>query len=63
MKISYILGHGIFATKSFEKGDFLLQYKGNIVSADVGEQLQEKYENENLGCFLYFFAHEKKDLW
>ena len=31
-------GHGVFATKQFEKGAFLLQYRGeHITAAEGGE--------------------------
>ena len=42
----------MFTTAPFSKGDFLLQYKGDFISAKEGEEREEKYPKE-AGNFLY----------
>ena len=52
----------MFTAKSFSKGDFLLEYKGELVSENEGYQREESYEAE-LGSFLFFFKDGSKSLW
>ena len=47
-------GFGVFTRKSFSKGDFLLEYSGEGVSASVGRSRVENYP-KHLGSFLFFF--------
>ena len=60
--IILFLGRGVFTTKKFSKGDFLLEYKGELVSEDEGYQREDLYETE-LGSFLFFFKNGSKCLW
>ena len=43
----------MFTTKTFSKDDFLLVYKGELVTADEGYRREESY-HPNLGSFLFF---------
>lgn len=52
----------MFSTKKFSKGEFLLEYKGELVSEDEGYQREESYGAE-LGSFLFFFKDGSKSLW
>jgi hypothetical protein len=52
----------VFTTKKFSKGDFLLEYKGELVPEDEGYRREESYEPE-LGSFLFFFKDGSKCLW
>ena len=55
-----LIGVGVFATRSFERGDFLLEYFGSLIPKEKGELVLEK----NLqGSFVYFFEHNSKELW
>ena len=59
-KWSSLLGYGVFATKKFEKGQYLLTYKGPLLNAKDGE---EKIADGQGGNFVYFFQHLGKDMW
>ena len=48
-------GKGTFAKENFEKGDFLLEYRGELISKEEGEHRQEVYQDEE-GSFLFFFS-------
>ena len=48
------LGRGVFTTKKFSKDDFLLVYKGELVTADEGYRREDLY-HPDLGSFLFFF--------
>ena len=56
------LGRGVFTTKTFSKDDFLLVYKGELVTADEGYRREESY-HPDLGSFLFFFKDGAKSFW
>lgn len=57
--LSYqFLEYGIFTNKEFKKGEFLLQYMGEILSRQEGERRLEELDS-SLGSYLFFF----KDVW
>ena len=59
--LCYHIGFGIFANKKIEKGSFICEYRGKILSKKEGEEI---YQNDLYGGnFLYFFAHEGKNYW
>ena len=47
----FIAGCGVFATKEFSASDFLLEFRGKLISAKDGEKCLSKGD----GSFLYFF--------
>ena len=58
-----LLGSGVFAEKAFTKGSFLLEYRGELISKQNGEEREEAYKKERRGCFLYFFKSGSRNLW
>ena len=57
------LGLGVFTTKPLLKGDFIVEYSGNLVTSREGEQLEREYKemddelkDSSVGSFLYFFG-------
>ena len=58
----YSLGRGVFATKLFSKGGFLLVYRGELITGDKGSEREDLY-NPHLGSFLFFFKDGSKCLW
>ncbi|XP_013856382.1 N-lysine methyltransferase SETD8-A, partial [Austrofundulus limnaeus] len=59
--INAFKGRGIFANRSFVKGDFLLEYRGELISKDECERRQRVYHNR-LKVFLFEFYFNGK-LW
>ncbi|XP_065677366.1 uncharacterized protein LOC136092753 [Hydra vulgaris] len=55
-EVNPIIGKGVFTTKVFAKNDFLLEYKGELISNEEGIKRHEKYGIDK-GCFIYFFEH------
>ena len=45
-------GRGVFAAKTFEKNDFLLEYRGNLLTTDPG-----------YGTYVYMFQYGGKYRW
>lgn len=51
-------GRGVFATKNFEKGDFVVEYSGDFISlmeANAREQLYA--QDDTTGCYMYYFKY------
>ena len=39
----YVLERGVFTTKLFSKGDFLLVYRGELITGDEGSEREDLY--------------------
>lgn len=51
-------GRGIVATKTFERNDFVVEYKGDLISPQEARMREEQFENDpNVGCYMYYFVH------
>ncbi|XP_043978900.1 uncharacterized protein LOC122834482 isoform X2 [Gambusia affinis] len=59
--INAFKGRGIFATTSFQKGDFLCEYQGELISKEECERRQKVY-HDKLKVFLFEFYFNGK-LW
>ncbi|CAI5444659.1 unnamed protein product [Caenorhabditis angaria] len=56
-----IKGRGIRAGRIFNKGDFVVEYKGDMMDYSVAKQLEEEYSNdEKIGSYMYFFTWNNK---
>jgi len=49
----FFIGSGVFCQKSFVKGQFLIEYRGDLVENGVEEN---QFDDET---FVYFFKHKK----
>ncbi|XP_068739207.1 N-lysine methyltransferase KMT5A-like, partial [Montipora capricornis] len=58
--IDNFIGRGVFTTKEFSKGQFLLEYKGELISQDEGYSREQSYD-EDLGSFLFFLTKVQRD--
>lgn len=47
-------GYGVFALKTYNQGEFLLEYKGD---------LQQTSSTEPDSCFKFYFKHDKMTYW
>ena len=50
----------MFAKKDFRRGEFLLEYAGECISAEQGQDREKNYPI-NLGSYLFFFYWNKKE--
>lgn len=63
MEITFLFsGSGVFATKNFKSGDFLLEYTGEYLDEHVGQERQIA-ATDTLSSNLYFFEHQQKRFW
>lgn len=56
------LGRGIFTTAPFEKGDFLLEYQGQLITHQECERRQRIY-HDSLKDFMFKFRFDGKLWW
>jgi len=57
------VGYGVFVDRNFAKGDFLLVYRGDLIDSSEAYEREERYENEPVGCFMYYFTHCGQTMW
>eukprot|EP00112_Aurelia_sp_Birch-Aquarium-sp1_P010795 Seg2294.2 transcript_id=Seg2294.2/GoldUCD/mRNA.D3Y31 product="N-lysine methyltransferase KMT5A-A" protein_id=Seg2294.2/GoldUCD/D3Y31 len=51
------IGMGVYTSKPFKKGCFLLHYSGELISREEAEW-RERHYKKSLGSYMYFFSHE-----
>lgn len=57
-------GRGVVTSRPFYRGDFVVEYAGDLV--DIGEaRLREaKYAQDHTkGCYMYYFRHNNQNYW
>ena len=62
MYIMYTLEYGVFTTQFFVRGSVLLEYKGELITAEEADLRTEKYRAQGLGAYIYFFSHQGKKM-
>lgn len=54
-------GRGIKAVKTFNKGDFVVEYAGELIDIGTAKDLESKYSMDaSKGCYMYYFKHKGK---
>ncbi|XP_047447914.1 lysine methyltransferase 5Ab isoform X2 [Mugil cephalus] len=54
-------GRGVFAVKSFKKGDFVVEYHGDLLDLAEAKTREAKYaQNPETGCYMYYFQYQSK---
>lgn len=57
-------GRGIEATIKFYKGDFIVEYAGELIELKEAKSREEIYKRDtSYGCYMYFFNHKGKSYW
>ena len=52
------------AVKSFCKGDFVVEYSGELIDIGTAKDLETKYSlDASKGCYMYYFKHKGKQYW
>ena len=57
----FFTGRGVFAIGSFSKGDFIVEYRGDLISE--GEAQKRRIYNPACSGFLYAFKLGGKTWW
>ena len=52
------------AVKDFNKGDFVVEYAGDLIDIGTAKDLETKYSMDaSKGCYMYYFKHKGKQYW
>ncbi|XP_040599698.1 N-lysine methyltransferase KMT5A-like [Mesocricetus auratus] len=63
MKIDLIdgKGRGVIATKRFSRGDFVVEYHGDLIEIIDAKKREALYEQDpSTGCYMYYFQYLSK---
>ena len=57
-------GRGVIATRDFMKGDFVVEYAGDLIDLATAKVRELKYEKDpSVGCYMFFFHYNDKSYW
>ena len=52
------------STKPFAKGEFVMEYAGDLIDMKTAKDLEAKYcMDTTKGCFMYYFKTQDKPYW
>ena len=52
------------ATKPFKRGDFVVEYAGDLIDLKAAKQREDDYKkNSSIGCYMYYFNFNNKSYW
>lgn len=52
-------GRGIVTTRPFMKGEFVVEYIGDLITVSEAKEREQIYaEDDNTGCYMYYFKHK-----
>lgn len=61
MKNTDLKGRGIFAATKLQKGDFVVEYAGDLMSMEDGKVREADYQKDpSIGSYIYFFSFKGK---
>ena len=54
-------GRGIIADRRFQRGEFVIEYVGDLISTTEAAEREKRYAlDENAGCYMYYFKHKNQ---
>uniref|UniRef100_A0A3B4AZX2 [histone H4]-lysine(20) N-methyltransferase n=1 Tax=Periophthalmus magnuspinnatus TaxID=409849 RepID=A0A3B4AZX2_9GOBI len=54
-------GRGVFAVKGFKKGDFVVEYSGDLLELSEAKARETQYaQDPSTGCYMYYFQYQTK---
>lgn len=57
-------GRGIVTTQQFAKGDFVVEYAGDLIDQVSAKKREAIYaQDQNTGCYMYYFQHRGHQYW
>ncbi|XP_030625334.1 N-lysine methyltransferase KMT5A-A [Chanos chanos] len=63
MMVQYIegKGRGVFATQNFQKGQYIVEYHGDLLPITDAKKREAMYaQNPETGCYMYYFQYLSK---
>ncbi|XP_066509621.1 N-lysine methyltransferase KMT5A-A-like isoform X2 [Hoplias malabaricus] len=64
LKVKHIegKGRGVFAEREFHKGQFIVEYHGDLIQlADAKKREAQYAQDPTKGCYMYYFQHLSKN--
>lgn len=57
-------GRAVFATRCFQKGDYVVEYHGDLLQFTDAKKREAEYaQNPATGCYMYYFQYLCKKYW
>ena len=57
-------GRGVIASKAFARGEFVVEYSGELISLQAAKKRENKYSRlSNIGCYMYYFKFNNICYW
>lgn len=57
-------GRGVVAARNFEKGEFVVEYAGDLIDLIEAKRREAKYAlDQNAGCYMYYFKFNGQQYW
>ena len=57
-------GRGVIATRPFGRGQFVVEYSGELVGVAEAREREYKYaQDPEAGCYMYYFRHGDQQYW
>lgn len=57
-------GRGICAGRPFARGEFVVEYIGDLIEQNEAYRREEIYaKNSSVGCYMYYFKHKEQQWW
>lgn len=54
-------GRGVVSTKPFRKGDFVVEYYGDLINTTKAKEREADYlKDPSIGCYMYYFQFKNK---
>ncbi|XP_054279776.1 histone-lysine N-methyltransferase PR-Set7 isoform X2 [Macrosteles quadrilineatus] len=51
-------GRGVVAVRPFYRGQFVVEYVGELISSEEAREREQVYsQDQNTGCYMYYFKH------
>lgn len=57
-------GRGIVTTREFLKGQYVIEYIGELIDQVAAKKREAEYANDhNTGCYMYYFQYRGQQYW
>lgn len=57
-------GRGVVATKQFSRGEFVVEYHGDLIEVTDAKKRKALYaQDPSTGCYMYYFQYLSKTYW
>lgn len=57
-------GRGIVAGRNFQRGEFVVEYIGELIDQTEADRREEIYSQKtDFGCYMYYFKHKEQQWW